>query len=400
MKLKKWFEYLIGPAKEFSMETRTYNAVNLITICFLFGFVAINLILYQYLLLIITVSVITLQLVFYYFTRFRQGFKVCIITNAILSYVAIIFAFIYNEGVNGPSILLFFLTFQFLIAATYKSLHKIWILLHISVVAALLFIDYLFPSIIQISYFIRKDRYIDFFGTYVTVMVMIYFITTYLRSNLEIEKKKAQDRTQNLLEQKLLTQTSEAKLRAFFNSSSSCYALIGKELEVLDFNNALLTFLQKLYGINIEVGNKMRNYISDSYKDRFAANSIKALMGESIVEELELSYGEERIWWMVAYEPAYDNWGNILGLSFTATNINERKQQEEKINQRNEALSKIAYMQSHDFRGPVASILGLMSLIKEQDYKASKEYLKLMEEAAKELDEKIHAVIKQTDELL
>lgn len=144
----------------------------------------------------------------------------------------------------------------------------------------------------------------------------------------------------------------------------------------------------------------MKDFISDSYKDRFVTNSIKALMGESIVEELELLYGEESIWWMVAYEPAYDNGGNILGLSFTATNINERKQQEEKINQRNGALSKIAYMQSHDFRGPVASILGLMNLIKEQDYKAGKEYLKLMEEAAKELDEKIHAVIKQTDELL
>jgi PAS domain S-box-containing protein len=400
MQLKNWFEHLIGPADEFSMENRTYNAVNLITLAVLFGFFTINLILHQYLLFKITCTVIILQFGFFYFSRYRQRFKASIIVNAIISYIAIIFTFIYNEGVNGPTIFLFFLTFQLLIAATHKSLHKVWILLHILVVAVLLFIDFRYSAFIKISYNLRKDRYIDIFGTYVTVMVMIYFITIYLRNHFELEKKRAEERSKNILDQKLLTQNSEAKLRAFFNSSSSCYALIGKELEVLDFNNALLTFFRKTYDIDIEVGNKMKDFISDVYKDRFVSYSIKALLGISTVEELEISYEAENIWWRVAYEPAYDNWGNILGLSFTATNINERKQQEEKINQRNEALSKIAYMQSHDFRGPVASILGLMNLIKEQDYKPSKEYLKLMEEAAKELDVKIHAVIKQTDELL
>ncbi|RZL05811.1 MAG: PAS domain S-box protein [Pedobacter sp.] len=400
MKLKYWFDHLIGPVDEFSMENRTYNAVNLITLALLCGFFIINVTLHQYLLLKITCTVIILQSCFFYFSRFRQRFKASIIVNAIISYIAIISVFIFNEGINGPNIFLFFLTFQLLIAATHKSLHKVWIVLHILIVAALLFIDFRYPPFIRVTYQFRKDRYIDFFGTYVTVMVMIYFITIYLRSHFELEKKRAEERAQKILDQKLLTQNSEAKLRAFFNSSSSCYVLIGKQLEVLDFNNASLTFLREVYGIDIAYGNKMRDFINEAYKERFVANCGKALLGQRSIEELQLHYEDKRIWWQIAYEPAYDNWNNVLGLSFTATNINERKHQEEKINDRNQALSKIAYMQSHDFRGPVASILGLMNMIREQDYQASKEYLKLLEEAAKDLDEKIHAVVKQTDELL
>ena len=57
----------------------------------------------------------------------------------------------------------------------------------------------------------------------------------------------------------------------------------------------------------------------------------------------------------------------------------------------------IAFIQSHEFRGPVASILGLMNIIKEEKYKSPKEHLVMMEEAVNMLDEKIHIVVKSTE---
>jgi signal transduction histidine kinase len=60
---------------------------------------------------------------------------------------------------------------------------------------------------------------------------------------------------------------------------------------------------------------------------------------------------------------------------------------------KNEALSKIAYMQSHEFRGPLASILQVMSLIKMENYKTDPELLKMMEESVNELDNKIRAAV-------
>lgn len=66
------------------------------------------------------------------------------------------------------------------------------------------------------------------------------------------------------------------------------------------------------------------------------------------------------------------------------------------LEERNDSLRKIAQMQSHDIRQPLTSIMGLINLFKENDYKADKEQLMMMEEAATDLDNKIHAIVEQT----
>ncbi|OCX53855.1 hypothetical protein BEL04_06100 [Mucilaginibacter sp. PPCGB 2223] len=58
----------------------------------------------------------------------------------------------------------------------------------------------------------------------------------------------------------------------------------------------------------------------------------------------------------------------------------------------NSALDNIAYIQSHELRKPVASILGLINIIKAEDYHADKDTLLKLEAAAKELDDKIQDI--------
>ncbi len=59
----------------------------------------------------------------------------------------------------------------------------------------------------------------------------------------------------------------------------------------------------------------------------------------------------------------------------------------------NRALTDIARIQSHDIRGPLTSIMGLMNMIKDDEYRSPKAYLQLMETAVATLDEKIHSVV-------
>ncbi len=66
------------------------------------------------------------------------------------------------------------------------------------------------------------------------------------------------------------------------------------------------------------------------------------------------------------------------------------------IEDRNESLRKIAHLQSHDIRQPLTSIMGILNLIKEDNYEADKERLIMMEEAANDLDGKIHEIVEQT----
>jgi light-regulated signal transduction histidine kinase (bacteriophytochrome) len=70
----------------------------------------------------------------------------------------------------------------------------------------------------------------------------------------------------------------------------------------------------------------------------------------------------------------------------------------EKSNQKlNAAMLKIAHIQSHQIRKPLASILGLMNIIKSNNYVADKEVLKKMDEVANDLDQRIRDVIKATE---
>ncbi len=81
-----------------------------------------------------------------------------------------------------------------------------------------------------------------------------------------------------------------------------------------------------------------------------------------------------------------------LELAYTAL----RRQMKE-IEERNKALLDIAFIQSHEFRAPLSSIMGLMNIIKEEERAKSNPYLSMMEEAVLKLDEKIHMVVKWTE---
>jgi len=205
----------------------------------------------------------------------------------------------------------------------------------------------------------------------------------------------------NLLkEQFVKVKSSEIKLRSFFESSLSCHLLIGKNLEVLDFNHSLELFVQEIYGVKMSQGMLIMDYINEGNKVDFKQNYLLAMSGKSIQQEKLLHYANGiNIWWFFTYEPARDDEGEIIGVSYNATNINERKEYELKIIHQNKSLKEIARINSHELRGPVASIMGLLTLIKEDKQTSYKDYLHLLEKTVYSLDEKIHYINDEINKL-
>jgi uncharacterized membrane protein len=62
-----------------------------------------------------------------------------------------------------------------------------------------------------------------------------------------------------------------------------------------------------------------------------------------------------------------------------------------------QALDKIAYIQSHQIRKPLASIMGLMNIIKIDNYHADTDILQKMDTATHELDSNIRDIIIHTE---
>jgi hypothetical protein len=199
-----------------------------------------------------------------------------------------------------------------------------------------------------------------------------------------------------LNEQYLEAKKTEIKLSSFFESSVSCHLLVGKDLEVLAFNKTLAEIMRINHGLEMHIGDSVIDYIDDVFFPEFLTNFKEALLGNHIQNESPMITGGKKIWWNYNYVPALDAEGEIIGVSYNAINISDLKLKEQQSNAKDESLRAIAFIQSHEIRRPVSSILGLMNLIKADGYESSKEHLMMMELAVLELDEKIRLIVNHT----
>ncbi len=217
---------------------------------------------------------------------------------------------------------------------------------------------------------------------------MLEFLRSQAMNLLEFEASVSILKTQYLE-----AKDSEIKIRAFFESSSTCHLLIDSDFRVIHFNKALADFILETSGIEVQQGKRLNDFINRDFAQDFEENFRRALLGESTIIERELHYEDRSIWWYITYEPALTPEGRIIGVSCNATNINERKQYEQKILTQNEALRKVAFFQSHELRRPVATIIGLVNLMQLTGPEGQVELIGLLNSAAKELDQKIHMVM-------
>jgi hypothetical protein len=199
-----------------------------------------------------------------------------------------------------------------------------------------------------------------------------------------------------LNEQYLEAKKTEIKLRSFFESSVSCHLLIGKDLEVLAFNKTLAEIMRINHGVEIRIGNSVIDYIDDVFFPEFLINFTKALEGKHIQNESPMVTEGKKIWWNYNYVPAFDAEGEIIGVSYNAINISDLKLKEQQSNAKDESLKAIAFIQSHEIRRPVSSIIGLMNIFKAEDYQSTREELIMMERAVLELDDKIRKIVNHT----
>lgn len=205
---------------------------------------------------------------------------------------------------------------------------------------------------------------------------------------------------QIMKEQFLEAKKNEITLRSIFESSDSHMLLIDLDLKILFVNKVISDYMQLHYNKSFFIGTTVTDVLLDDFLYDFIINFNKAKAGERVTKENIHAgpYGD--IWWQFRYAPAYDSDGKIIGVNFSAADITNLKESQIKIFEKEQSLHAIALIQSHEIRRPVTSILGLISVIKLNDYQTEQEELLLLEKAALELDDKIkdivvHALVKK-----
>lgn len=195
------WQKLTGSPEHFTAQNRTINALGIITFFMLAMLVLINLLVGLSMSLYISGILLVIQGFIYYLSRIKKRYNLAIIAYAIGSYAALCVNYYFNSGISGPTLFLFFLTFQLLLAITPQRQHGVWAAGHLLLGIALILSEYIDPDLVMVSYADVPDKYIDFTGTYIISLGFIYLITNYLLSKYNREKKLAEDHAKEIEEQ-------------------------------------------------------------------------------------------------------------------------------------------------------------------------------------------------------
>jgi len=154
-----------------------------------------------------------------------------------------------------------------------------------------------------------------------------------------------------------------------------------------------------MYGRELQLGDSILNYKMDSDDDVFTSfqvNFEKALRsGEPVTTEREIVYPNMQLsnWIRSEYTPVYDE-GKAIGVALRVVDITDRKLYELQIDMQAQILQQISWIQSHQTRQPVATILGLINILdKSSMTEDNQKIIGMLEQTAHKLDDVIRETV-------
>lgn len=202
------------------------------------------------------------------------------------------------------------------------------------------------------------------------------------------------------LESERALKNAEANLRNLLENTDTAYVLLDKNATILSFNHMAKIMAQMQTGKSINEGINYIDIMPD-YRKEEVRNKLDLVLQHAEKTIYETTYIDDKgneSWLFVSMHPILNDEKNLLGLSVAARNITELKIYEKErskitkdLTQRNKDLEQFTYIVSHNLRAPVASILGLSSLLERPDIseEVRKECLKGFVTSVKNLDNTI-----------
>lgn len=196
----------------------------------------------------------------------------------------------------------------------------------------------------------------------------------------------------------LLIQEQEAILRAIYNSSTESHTFLDKDLTIRFINSVAKRDTNLFFGHEAQIGENSLNFIIPEYQSIFHGYYQQVLTGERLVFEEEWM-GK---WWKMTISPVFnDDQKEIMGISLVVQDTTEARVREAKILRQNQILREISWRQSHEIRRPVATILGILELMKQEKTDLPShliDYCNYLTEAAKQLDHLTAEIVDQVND--
>ncbi len=206
--------------------------------------------------------------------------------------------------------------------------------------------------------------------------------------------------SQKMLE--LSLRDNEALFRSIFEQAAVGITQISPKGELLMFNQKMCEILgYKPEDLSL-TNYKNFTHPDDLEKDRLIEQNIFAnKLSEGVFEKRFLHKNGKTIWAKVYLTVIRDEQNSAKYAVGIVDDISEGKKAEQQIVKQNEDLIRLnsemdnfVYRTSHDLRAPLASVLGLVYLLKrEKDQNNKDEYISMIENSVKRLDNSIHEIL-------
>ncbi|NEU07398.1 PAS domain S-box protein [Flavihumibacter sp. R14] len=212
---------------------------------------------------------------------------------------------------------------------------------------------------------IRKHKKKD--GSFVFVHVLVQDINY---GGQAVRLTLSNDITQRLKNEEEIVR-SRANLHSILNITDVGYVLFNKDFESVTFNQVAVDFGKREFKITLEKDKNILSYVSSNRTGRL--ETIISELRQGKPSEFERSYEQpdgSRNWYQIKLFPVIDS-NTFLGVVISIEDISRRKVDEihrEKISadlmHRNQDLEQFTYIVSHNLRAPVANILGICNILK------------------------------------
>lgn len=178
--LNNYIPLLVGDEQSFSLEARIFHAVSMLSVlCLIVGLI-LNIFIELEGLSFLILGISLIFLFSFYLSRIKRQLEVGRAFFLIFSFLALCINYVYNSGINGPTILVFIVLFSVSLAISPPSQYKIWLSMNIIVYFSLLAFEYLFPKLIISSYPFKSGRFIDTGVSYFLCCCLMLLITHYV----------------------------------------------------------------------------------------------------------------------------------------------------------------------------------------------------------------------------
>lgn len=141
----------------------------------------------------------------FYLSRVKRKYYIALTIYAAVVYLALVGNYLFNAGINGPTIVGFFLSFLLLMAVAQKRYHLLIGLLHAALLPVLFIVEAYKPDVVAVQYSSMFEKTTDWIVSYIVGLIFAYIIINFLQKNYQREKilvDKQNEKLQELMHEK------------------------------------------------------------------------------------------------------------------------------------------------------------------------------------------------------